>query len=75
MRSFPNYVDEYICFFNNKATDRLRDEDYYIDGPLYSKEVDHATVFFCESCFYHYKGNDVEYIVLDEMVEKENGTQ
>jgi len=71
MRSFPDYVDEHICFFNDRATDKLRDADYYIDSPIFSESSSYSPVFLCASCGYRYKGNDVEYIVLDEMVEED----
>jgi len=63
-RSFPYYIDDIIYFAKNSDT------CYDIDGPFPSEDSRQMDEFICTHCGHLYKGNDIELIVLDEMVEK-----
>ena len=62
-KSFPYYIEDTI-YFNHKS-----DRFYDIDGPFPSEDSRQMDEFNCTECGYLYKGNDIELIVLDEMVE------
>jgi hypothetical protein len=63
-RSFPYYVENIIHFEKNS------DIYYDVDDPTYSEDSRQMDEFNCTHCGHLYKGNDIDLIVLDEMVEK-----